>query len=91
MATDPAANLHHPCYGRAFCPQGDLHPMATRRTFGSSAPVRVKLYRDHASWCARRCVCVWGGGGAGAAGRGRGSMSVLVLVLVRTGAYTKRS
>ncbi|PNW88790.1 hypothetical protein CHLRE_01g044700v5 [Chlamydomonas reinhardtii] len=38
--------------------EGDLHPMATRRTFGSSAPVRVKLYRDHASWCPY-CHKVW--------------------------------
>jgi glutathione S-transferase len=30
---------------------GPPHPRALRRTFGSTAPIRVKLYRDHAAWC----------------------------------------
>jgi hypothetical protein len=32
-------------------PQGPTHPLALKRTFGSSEPIRVKLYRDHAAWC----------------------------------------
>lgn len=35
--------------------EGDTHPMATRRTFGSTEPIRVKLYRgtraDLLLWC----------------------------------------
>lgn len=37
---------------------GDTHPLALRRTFGSSEPPRVKLYRDHAAWCPY-CQKVW--------------------------------
>lgn len=32
--------------------QGPPSPMALIRTFGSSEEPRVKLYRDHAAWCA---------------------------------------
>jgi glutathione S-transferase len=31
--------------------EGPTHPLALKRTFGSTAPIRVKLYRDHAAWC----------------------------------------
>jgi glutathione S-transferase len=37
---------------------GPTHPLALKRTFGSSEPVRVKLYRDHAAWCPY-CQKVW--------------------------------
>ena len=30
---------------------GPPNPLSLRRTFGSTSPVRVKLYRDHAAWC----------------------------------------
>lgn len=33
---------------------GPTHPLSLKRTFGSSEPIRVKLYRDHAAWCAHR-------------------------------------
>ncbi|GFR39728.1 hypothetical protein Agub_g209 [Astrephomene gubernaculifera] len=38
--------------------EGPTHPLALERTFGSSQPVRVKLYRDHAAWCPY-CHKVW--------------------------------
>lgn len=30
---------------------GPTNPLSLKRTFGSSEPIRVKLYRDHAAWC----------------------------------------
>ncbi len=56
--------------------QGPTHPLALKRMFGSSGPVRVKLYRDHAAWwvCPRglapggfdkRDRGAWGGGQLG--------------------------
>jgi len=38
--------------------QGPTHPLALKRTFGSTEPIRVKLYRDHAAWCPY-CQKVW--------------------------------
>lgn len=37
---------------------GPTHPLALKRTFGQSGPIRVKLYRDHAAWCPY-CQKVW--------------------------------
>ncbi|GBF92826.1 glutathione S-transferase [Raphidocelis subcapitata] len=37
---------------------GPTHPLALKRTFGSTEPIRVKLYRDHAAWCPY-CQKVW--------------------------------
>ncbi|KAG2493053.1 hypothetical protein HYH03_008716 [Edaphochlamys debaryana] len=37
---------------------GPTHAAALRRTFGSTEPIRVKLYRDHAAWCPY-CHKVW--------------------------------
>lgn len=37
---------------------GPTHAAALKRTFGKSEPIRVKLYRDHASWCPY-CHKVW--------------------------------
>eukprot|EP00882_Tetradesmus_deserticola_P012311 GHRQ01013047.1.p1 GENE.GHRQ01013047.1~~GHRQ01013047.1.p1 ORF type:complete len:320 (+),score=109.31 GHRQ01013047.1:150-1109(+) len=37
---------------------GPTHPLALKRTFGSTEPIRVKLYRDHAGWCPY-CQKVW--------------------------------
>ncbi|KAI8471411.1 MAG: glutathione S-transferase [Monoraphidium minutum] len=37
---------------------GPTHPLSLKRTFGSSEPIRVKLYRDHAAWCPY-CQKVW--------------------------------
>ncbi|KXZ55141.1 hypothetical protein GPECTOR_3g291 [Gonium pectorale] len=38
--------------------EGPTHPLALKRTFGSTGPVRIKLYRDHAAWCPY-CHKVW--------------------------------
>lgn len=38
--------------------EGPTHPMALKRMFGTTEPPRVKLYRDHASWCPY-CHKVW--------------------------------
>ncbi|GLC43420.1 hypothetical protein PLESTB_001555600 [Pleodorina starrii] len=38
--------------------EGPTHPLALKRLFGSTEPVRVKLYRDHAAWCPY-CHKVW--------------------------------
>lgn len=38
--------------------QGPTNPLALKRTFGKSGPIRVKLYRDHAAWCPY-CQKVW--------------------------------
>lgn len=37
---------------------GPTNPLALKRTFGSTEPIRVKLYRDHAAWCPY-CQKVW--------------------------------
>ncbi|WIA38465.1 hypothetical protein OEZ86_001788 [Tetradesmus obliquus] len=37
---------------------GPTHPLSLKRTFGSTEPIRVKLYRDHAGWCPY-CQKVW--------------------------------
>mmetsp|Transcript_1875 Transcript_1875/g.2893 ORF Transcript_1875/g.2893 Transcript_1875/m.2893 type:complete len:538 (-) Transcript_1875:616-2229(-) len=34
------------------------NPTALKRTFGSTGPIRVKFYRDHAAWCPY-CHKVW--------------------------------
>ncbi|GLI60527.1 hypothetical protein VaNZ11_002533 [Volvox africanus] len=38
--------------------EGSTHPLALKRLFGTTEPVRVKLYRDHAAWCPY-CHKVW--------------------------------
>lgn len=37
---------------------GPTNPLSLKRTFGSTGPIRVKLYRDHAAWCPY-CQKVW--------------------------------
>lgn len=37
---------------------GPTNPLSLKRTFGSTEPIRVKLYRDHAAWCPY-CQKVW--------------------------------
>lgn len=37
---------------------GPTNPLSLKRTFGSTEPIRVKLYRDHAAVSAsRRVIC----------------------------------
>lgn len=30
---------------------GPPNPQSLKRTFGSTEPIKIKLYRDHAAWC----------------------------------------
>ncbi|PNH08687.1 hypothetical protein TSOC_004726 [Tetrabaena socialis] len=38
--------------------EGPTSPLALKRMFGTTEPVRLKLYRDHAAWCPY-CQKVW--------------------------------